>query len=90
MANTIKMRRSGVPGKVPEDLAIGELALNFADGILYFKVVQDGVDKLYRLIAQDVDAGPEGDFGSINQPVTASFNFGGLGAVTETYNYGAL
>lgn len=39
MANTIKLRRSAVAGKVPAvgDLQLGELALNTYDGKLYTK-----------------------------------------------------
>lgn len=39
MANTIKLKRSAVPGKVPttSDLALGELGLNTYDGKLYTK-----------------------------------------------------
>lgn len=39
MANTIKIKRSGVPGKVPStsDLQIGELGVNFFDGRLFLK-----------------------------------------------------
>ncbi len=39
MANTIKIKRSAVPAKVPttSDLALGELALNTYDGKLYTK-----------------------------------------------------
>jgi hypothetical protein len=39
MANTIKIKRSAVPGKVPttSDLALGELGLNTWEGKLYTK-----------------------------------------------------
>lgn len=39
MANTIKLKRSSVPGKVPDAnaLEVGELAVNTADGIIYTK-----------------------------------------------------
>jgi hypothetical protein len=35
----IKLKKSSVPGKLPqpEDLAFGELAINYADGQLYYK-----------------------------------------------------
>jgi hypothetical protein len=35
----IKLKKSSVPGKVPlpEDLAFGEIAINYSDGQLYFK-----------------------------------------------------
>jgi hypothetical protein len=39
MANTIILKKSSVTGKVPAvgDLIHGELALNYADGYLYYK-----------------------------------------------------
>jgi pyruvate/2-oxoglutarate dehydrogenase complex dihydrolipoamide acyltransferase (E2) component len=38
MANTtIVLRKSGTPGASPSSLANGELALNYADGKLYYK-----------------------------------------------------
>ncbi len=39
MANTIKLKRSSVPGRVPDanDLEVGELAVNTADGVIYTK-----------------------------------------------------
>jgi hypothetical protein len=39
MANTVTVKKSSVPGKIPQpaDLQYGELALNYADGELYFK-----------------------------------------------------
>lgn len=39
MANTVKLKRSAVAGKVPTttDLELGELALNTYDGKLYTK-----------------------------------------------------
>ena len=39
MAATIKLKKSSVPGKIPlpSDLVYGELAVNYADGKLYFK-----------------------------------------------------
>ena len=48
MANVIKLKRSSVPGKVPavNDLQIGELAVNTADGIIYTKLTDGSVKRL--------------------------------------------
>lgn len=44
MANTtIQLKKSGVSGNVPDSLDIGELALNYADGKLYYKNVDDEI-----------------------------------------------
>ena len=38
MANTtIQLKRSGTAANVPTSLAYGELSLNYADGLLYYK-----------------------------------------------------
>lgn len=39
MANVIRLKRSSVPGKIPDpnDLIVGEIAINTADGVLYTK-----------------------------------------------------
>jgi hypothetical protein len=38
MANTtIQLRKSGITGNVPSSLNLGELAINYADGILFYK-----------------------------------------------------
>lgn len=39
MANVIKLKRSTVPGKIPDanDLQVGEIAVNTADGLIYTK-----------------------------------------------------
>ena len=39
MANTVKMKRSAVAGKIPTtaDLDLGEIAINTYDGVAYIK-----------------------------------------------------
>ena len=39
MATSIKLKKSSISGRIPStsDLDFGELAINYADGILYFK-----------------------------------------------------
>ena len=39
MSNTITLKKSGVSGNAPSssDLSLGEIALNYADGHLYYK-----------------------------------------------------
>ena len=44
--STIKLRRSAIPGRVPtvEQLDLGELAINTADGKIYFKKYDAGAN----------------------------------------------
>ena len=37
MANTIKIKRSATPAQAPATLDYGELALNYADGKIFYK-----------------------------------------------------
>ena len=37
MANTIKLKNSGTSSNVPSSLEYGELAINYADGKLFYK-----------------------------------------------------
>jgi hypothetical protein len=59
MANTIRIKRSAVPGKVPatSDLALGELGLNTYDGKLYTKK-DDGSPSIVELSGGAGGAGP--------------------------------
>lgn len=48
MSTSIKLKKSSVPGKVPlsTDLEYGEIALNYADGIIYFKNASNAVQSI--------------------------------------------
>ncbi|MGA0983317.1 hypothetical protein [Vulcanococcus sp.] len=61
MATTIKIKRSAVPGKVPQvqDLSPGELALNVYDGKLY-TLKDDGALSIVELSGGG-SGGPTGD-----------------------------
>lgn len=51
MANTVKMKRSSVAGKVPAttDLELGELAVNTYDGKLFLKKLADGNESVVEV-----------------------------------------
>jgi hypothetical protein len=53
MANTIKIKRSTVAGKVPVpgDLEVGEIAVNTADGIIYTKHTNDSIVTVSNIAA---------------------------------------
>ena len=54
MATNIRLKKSSVPGSVPSDgdLDHGELAINYADGVIYFKNASNNV--------QSINATPSG------------------------------
>lgn len=44
MANTvISLKKSSIPSATPPDLANGEIAINYADGILYYKAANGSI-----------------------------------------------
>lgn len=76
MAQTVKLKRSAVAVKVPltTDLALGELAVNTNDGVLY-TLMNDGTNKIVQLGGQAVSA-----------TVTAGTNAQGQGPLTSNLN----
>lgn len=60
MANTIQFKKSGVENKKPTDLALGEIAINYHDGNIYYKNSANGIAEMKRmderLNATDVSA----------------------------------
>ena len=73
MANTIKLKRSATPGKVPttSDLALGELGMNTTDGALYMKR-NTGVDEVLCIFLASQD------YGSISSAAGTIFDYGAL------------
>lgn len=53
MANTIRIKRSTIPGKVPDpnDLVVGELAVNTYDGLLFTKHADGSIKTISNITA---------------------------------------
>jgi hypothetical protein len=49
MANTLKLKNSNVENKSPADLEYGEIALNYKDGNIYYKNVNNDISEMKRL-----------------------------------------
>lgn len=62
MANTIRIKRSSVAGKVPttSDVSAGELAVNIADGKLYTRKETGGVASIVEIGASSGGGGTAG------------------------------
>jgi hypothetical protein len=82
--STIKLRRNTTPGSIPTtgNLAVGEVALNTADGKLFFKKTVSGIESIVTLQQINAGTGVNIDTGgnvSIGQDVstTASPSFSG-------------
>jgi len=52
MAQTIKIKKSNVENKKPDNLEIGELALNYHDGNIYYKNSDNAIAEMKRLDAR--------------------------------------
>jgi len=81
MANKVALKRSSVVGKIPQtsDLDFGEVALNFADGRLYFKNSSDTIEFFDSRSGGDVlppFAANEADFGGVSDNLLYSFDLG--------------
>jgi hypothetical protein len=59
MANTIKLKRSSVAGKVPltSDLDYGEVSINYTDGTLYYKDSSGAINTIGSNIGNTVVSG---------------------------------
>jgi len=82
MANTLKLKRSAVPGKTPAnaDLVLGELAVNTFDGKLFFKTDKSGIQTVIGLSRDYNDL--------INTPSDFSFNIAADDSTQRTINKG--
>ena len=57
MASTIQIKRSSTPGVIPSSLVAGELALNRADGELYYLDASDQIVSLLAIDCGEITAG---------------------------------
>lgn len=73
MANTIKLKRSAIAGKIPAtgDLALGELGMNTYDGALYMKR-DTGTAEIVRI------AFASQDYGLVTGSVSGTLDYGAL------------
>ena len=85
MANKIILKKSSVQGKTPlaQDLDYGELALNYADGKLYYKNTLTNVVPLYEVVntATNIAGGEVG--GIPYQSSTGTTQFIPIGSVGQ-------
>ena len=74
--STIKLKKSSVPAKVPQanDLDFGELAINFADGKLYFKDSNSDIDYFYSPSFTKISINGEDDFVALSPESELNIN----------------
>jgi hypothetical protein len=73
MANTIRLKRSAVPGKVPttSDLSLGEVGMNTYDGALFMRR-DPGMAEIVRIAFADQD------YGLITGATNGALDYGAL------------
>lgn len=69
MATTVKIKRNGTSGVVPSTLEYGELAINYADGKLFYK---NSSDQIAALVDPALTANVEFDIVARSGTVTAN------------------
>jgi hypothetical protein len=86
MSNTITVKRSSVPGKIPGpgDLEYGEFALNYTDGNLFFKNNADAVINLVSTQFVSVTGNVTGGNVVTAGQITATGNITTSGLLTAT------
>ncbi len=57
MSNTIKLKRSGASSQIPSSLEYGELALNYADGKMFYKNSSGNVVEFPATESLSIDGG---------------------------------
>lgn len=76
MSNIIILKKSATPANIPDpgELDYGELALNYADGVLYFKDVNDDIQVVGSGdIGPTGPTGPSGDDGADGQDMVWAY-----------------
>lgn len=83
MATNITIKKSSVPGKVPTtgDLEYGELAINYADGIIYYKNSSNQIKKFIdsdaiATIVSNIDTGGGGSFATVDDATALAIALG--------------
>lgn len=95
MANTIRIKRSTVAGKVPttSDLSAGELAVNIADGKLFTRKETGGVASIVEIGSGGSGSSPSGPILQAKQIIdtnvtlTAGYNGLSIGDVEIANGY---
>ncbi len=74
MANTIKIKRSGTANTTPSSLDYGELAINYADGKLYYKNSSNVISEYVNATVSSSNKVAQGRLNA-NETVTANSDF---------------
>ena len=80
MSTVIQLKRSETANAIPTagQIAVGELAVNLADGILYSKKTDGSIIEIGSNLPDDYYLSSNQDFGLITQNVDTTLNLGGV------------
>jgi hypothetical protein len=81
MSTVVQLKRSESAGSIPtvNDIAVGELAVNLADGALYSKRTDGAIIEIGGNLPDEYYLSSNQDFGLITQNVDATLNLGDVG-----------
>ena len=81
MSTVIQLKRSETANAIPTagQIAVGELAVNLADGILYSKKTDGSIIEIGSNLPDDYYLSSNQDFGLITQNVDTTLNLGDVG-----------
>jgi hypothetical protein len=85
MATTVQLKRSETSGVTPTagQIAVGELAINLADGTLYSKRTDGAIIEIGSNLPDDYYLSSSQDFGLITQAVDTNLNLGSVSNVSS-------
>ena len=80
MSTVVQLKRSETTGAIPGagDIAVGELAVNLADGALYSKRTDGAIIEIGSNLPDDYYLSSNQDFGLITQNADTTLNLGGV------------
>lgn len=80
MTTIVQLKRTETSGAIPaaNDIAVGELAVNLADGALYSKRTDGAIIEIGGNLPDEYYLSSSQDFGLITQDVDTTLNLGGV------------
>lgn len=92
MATVVQLKRSETTGSIPtaNDIAVGELAVNLADGTLYSKRTDGAVIEIAGNLPDEYYLSTNQDYGTLDSVGETSLDLGSLGGDAQQVNLGEV
>ena len=90
MGTVVQLKRSETTGSVPtaSDIAVGELAVNLADGTLYSKKTDGSIIEIAGNLPDEYYLSTNQDYGTLDSVGDTSLDLGTLGEEAQQVNLG--